>query len=285
MTWLEERFTSHEGRTIRYVIGGSGPPMLLCHGFIGAAENFNDWFAELLPRRTVVVPDLPGFGKSPPLAGRHSGSTLAGAALAVAADAGIERFDVAGLCLGSCVALAVQRLRPDAVDRVLLHTPLLAPHLVRRRYHVQVAIMLAPVVFSGIVWLAHQRVVSDLYKRVMVEGSDVDPEAARVNFENQLRADPAAARQWLRDGLRRDDLAQVRSCDRPVMIIVARHDRIVHVTRMKQALHDAHNVQLAVIEDAGHGWTEAMGLRQRACIAAFLDGRPLPAQQAAVEAA
>ena len=72
MSWLEERFTTHEGRPLRYLTGGSGPPMLLCHGFIGSAENFDDWFPELLQRRTVVVPDLPGFGKSAPLAARQA---------------------------------------------------------------------------------------------------------------------------------------------------------------------------------------------------------------------
>src|SRR5436853_2370857 len=141
MNWLEERFTTHEGRPLRYLVGGSGPHMLLCHGFIGSAENFDDWFPELLHRRTVVVPDLPGFGKSAPLAARHDGVSLACAALAAAADARIERYDVAGLCLGSCVALAVQRLRPDAVDRVLLHTPVLKPRLVRRGLRARAPLM------------------------------------------------------------------------------------------------------------------------------------------------
>jgi len=276
MAWLEERFTTHEGRPLRYLIGGSGPAMLLCHGFIGAAENFDDWFPELLPRRTVIVPDLPGFGKSAPLRARHDGMSLACATLAAADDAGVDRYDVAGLCLGSCVALAVQRLRPNAVDRVLLHTPLLAPHLVRRRHHAQIAIMLAPLVYPGIVWLGHQRWVSDVYKRIMVEGIDVDPVAAQTNFDNQMRANPQAAREWLRDGMRRHDLAQVLHSGSRAMIIVARHDRIVDAVRVERALRGAHNIQLAIVEDAGHGWTQAMSQRQREYIAAFLDDRPLP---------
>ena len=91
MSWLEERFTTHEGRPLRYLTGGSGPPMLLCHGFIGSAENFDDWFPELLQRRTVVVPDLPGFGKSAPLASRHDGMSLACATLAAADDDALSR--------------------------------------------------------------------------------------------------------------------------------------------------------------------------------------------------
>jgi pimeloyl-ACP methyl ester carboxylesterase len=281
VTGLEERFTTHEGGRLRYLIGGTGPPMLLCHGFIGSAENFDDWFNAVLPRRTVVVPDLPGFGQSVPLRGPHTASTLARAALSAAADAGIERFDLGGLCLGACVALAVQRSRPDAVQRVILHTPLLAPRLVRWNFHAQLAVMLAPGVYPGIVWLGHRRVVSDLYTRLMVEGSNVDQRLAQINFENQMRANPRASREWLRDGLRRDDVAQLRDINRRVMIVVAGNDRIAHVPRLAQACARIASVDIAVVAEGGHAWTDAMSRRQRELIAAFLDDLPLPQATAA----
>jgi pimeloyl-ACP methyl ester carboxylesterase len=273
---LEERFTKHEGRPLRYLTGGSGPPLLLCHGFIGAAENFTDWFDVLLGRRTIIAPDLPGFGRSAPLTGGHTAPALARAALTAAADAGIDHFDVAGLCLGSPIALAVQRARPQDTGRLILHTPLVAPALVRRRFHMQVGFMLAPFIYPGIVWMSHQRSLSDIYKRFMVEGKNVDPVAARVNFENQLLADPRAAREWLHDVLRRDDLAQVRGSGNPTLILVAEHDRIVDVPRLEAAVAGIPAVAFDVIRQAGHAWSPELSRRQRALIAAFLDDLPLP---------
>ena len=88
---LEERFTTHDGKRLRYLTGGAGPPLLLCHGFIGSAENFNDWFDVLLQRRTIIAPDLPGFGRSAPLDGGHTAPALARAALSAAAASGSER--------------------------------------------------------------------------------------------------------------------------------------------------------------------------------------------------
>jgi pimeloyl-ACP methyl ester carboxylesterase len=282
---LEERFTKHEGRPLRYLTGGSGPPLLLCHGFIGSAENFSDWFDVLLSRRTIIAPDLPGFGRSAPMAGGHTAPALARAALTAAADAEIDHFDVAGLCLGTPVALAVQRARPQDAGRLILHTPLVAPELIRRMFHIQVGFMLAPIVYPGIVWLAHQRTTSDLYKRFMVEGKDVDPVAAKANFENQLLADPRAAREWLRDVLRRDDLAQVRGSGNPTLILVAEHDRIVNVPRLKAAVAGAPTVAFDVIRQAGHAWSSELSRRQRSLIAAFLDDLPLPASDATAVAA
>jgi pimeloyl-ACP methyl ester carboxylesterase len=251
--------------------------LLLCHGFIGSAENFDDWFDILVSRRTVIAPDLPGFGHSMPLSGGHTVPALARAALSAAAAEGAEQFDLAGLCLGTPIALAIERARPKATGRLILHTPLVSPALVRRLFHAQVAFMLAPFVYPGIVWLAHQRTTSDLYKRFMVEGKDVDPVAAQANFDNQLLSDPRAAREWLHDALQRDDLAQVRGSGHATLILVAEHDRIVNVPRLEAAMAGVPDVSMDVIRQAGHAWSPELSRRQRELIAAFLDDLPLPA--------
>jgi pimeloyl-ACP methyl ester carboxylesterase len=283
MALLEEHFARHDGGSVRYLIGGQGPPLVLCHGFLGSAENFQTWFAELSLIRTLVVPDLPGCGASDPLRGaRHTTGRLAGAVDAVCADAGLERFDIGGLCLGASVAMAVLQRRPDTVDHVVLHTPLLAPALVRRRFHLQVRGFTAPGIFPAITWLSRRRVVSDLYKRLLVEGGDVDSAAAEMNFRNQLRADPRALREWLLHGLRRDDVAMLAGTNRPALLIVAAHDRIVDVPLLRRTVAGMANVRLAEVADAGHGWTDAYVRRQLALITAFLLDRPLPAAVARV---
>ena len=285
MNGLDERFTKHEGRPLRYLTGGTGPALLLCHGFIGSAENFADWFDVLLTRRTIIAPDLPGFGRSAPLAGGHTAPALARAALAAASDVGTDSFDVAGLCLGTPVALAVQRARPQATQRLILHTPLVAPSLIRRRFHLQVGFMLAPVIYPGIVWLGHNRMASDIYKRFMVEGKDVDPVAAKANFDNQLLANPRAAREWLHDVLHRDDLAQVRGSGHSTLILVAEHDRIVNVPRLEVAVTGVPGMSFDVIRQAGHAWSPELSRRQRELIAAFLDDLPIPSSKGASTAA
>jgi pimeloyl-ACP methyl ester carboxylesterase len=273
---MREGFIEVEGRRVRYLTGGEGPPLVLMHGFLGSAENFETWFEELCTRRTLVVPDLPGFGESSPLAERHSSAAIAAAVEPLIDHLGLEHFDLGGLCLGSPVACALERRRPDRVGRMLLHTPLLAPELVRRRFHLQVAAMTAPGLFDGVIWLSRRRVVSDLYKRLMVEGKDVDRRAAEVNFVNQCRADPRASREWLRDGLRVHDAAVVATHPQPVLLIAASGDRIVDTEGLRRLTAGWDRCQLALVDDAGHGWTEAYVRRQLELLGAFLDGRPLP---------
>jgi len=71
---LDEGFVDHRGARIRVFAGGSGPPLLLIHGYGGAAWNFSE-LVPLLAGRTLIVPDLPG----------HAGSSALPAAPSLAA--------------------------------------------------------------------------------------------------------------------------------------------------------------------------------------------------------
>ncbi len=272
----EDRTVWFGARRMRYVRMGSGDPLVLCHGFLGSAENFETWYEALAQRRTLIIPDLPGFGSSDPLPGEHTAEAMAGAVEPLLQHLGIERFDLGGLCLGSSPALVLAARHPDRVGKLILHTPLLDPSLVRRRFHLQAGAMTAPGVFNGIVWLSRRRVVSDLYKRLMVEGDDVDRAAADMNFTNQTRAYPRASREWLRDGLRRRDVDVLRRRDAPTLVLAAADDRIVDVEALRTLAQQLDCVQLAVVEEAGHGWNAEFVRRQLDVLSAFLDGAPLP---------
>lgn len=271
-TGLEERVVIQEGRRLRFLTGGDGPPLVLCHGFMGSAENFAGWFPALLPIRRLVVPDLPGFGASDPLPGPHTADALADAVAALCDRLGVERFDLAGLCLGGSVAQGLLVRRPASIRRLVVHTPLLAPHIVRRRFRLQVSLATTVGLYGLAVWLSRQRVVSDVYKRFVVEGPDVDSEAARVNFENQRRAHPRATREWIRDGLARDDVAALARRSGPTLLLAAANDRIVDVAALRSLVGSLPAVRLEVIDGAGHGWNDAFVRAQVDCLTRFLSG-------------
>ena len=272
---LQEHVLLTGGRRLRYLVGGEGPPLLLCHGFLGSAENFDAWFGGLLPLRTLVVPDLPGCGASDPLAGVHTAAALAVAVEPLVDHLGLLGFDLGGLCLGGTVATALLRRRPEAVDRLLIHTPLLAPALVRRRFHLQVGALTAPGLYPAASWLARRRLVSDLYKRFLVEGDDVDRDAAEANFRNQLRADPRATREWLRNGLRIDDAGLVLGRRAPTLLIAAADDSIVDIDAVRELAREQPQITLAV-DRGGHGWTADSVAWQLAEIRRFLGASPAP---------
>jgi len=109
--------------SLRVRHGGSGPPVLLLHGY---PETHMMWAkaAEGLARDfTVVCPDLRGYGGStkPPSSDDHETSSkraMARDAIAVMRHFGFERFDVAGHDRGGRVAYRLALDHPQAVRRV-----------------------------------------------------------------------------------------------------------------------------------------------------------------------
>jgi len=113
--------TEAAGLRIGYERTGSGPPVLLAHGFVGdGPATFDRVAADLAADFTVLVPDLPGAGESaPPPAG--SGVDLYADVLAdlLRAEAGGPAA-VVGLSFGGVAGIALADRNPDLVAALVL---------------------------------------------------------------------------------------------------------------------------------------------------------------------
>lgn len=218
----------------------------------------------------MLIPDLPGCGETavgdPPFTVASHAEFLH----AFAERLGLEDHDVGGICLGATVALEYAARFPERVNRLVLHTPIYSPQTLRPAFKLQVGAFTARPVFWCVDQLRRNRMVSDLYKRFLVEGPGVDPFDAQVNFDNQRRADARAARQWLRDGITRDYRDFLKSWRKPALVVVAADDRTVDVTAIRNLRDLMPQAVIRVIESAGHGWTPALITAQVEAISAFL---------------
>jgi pimeloyl-ACP methyl ester carboxylesterase len=263
------------GRRVRYLECGVGAPILLVHGWIGSAENFHKWLLALDGRRRMIIPDLPGFGETAPLDGPHSIAALAEFLDDFTTAIGLELYDLGGLCLGATVALELARRDPGRVRQLVLHTPIYSRRAVSRAFRMQAAFFMNSIVYGIAVPIARNRRVSDLYKRYFVEGPNVDAFDASVNFENQMRADPRAAREWLRDALAQDFEAWLQSWEQPVLMVVAADDSLLDHDAMQRLTEAMQTAEVVMVPDAGHGWTEALVKAQAAAISGFLAPEPI----------
>jgi pimeloyl-ACP methyl ester carboxylesterase len=117
---FEERENTDAGARIRYLVGGTGPPVVLVHGLGGLASNWRLVAPALASGRRVIVPELPGHGGSGRLRAAASLDPFAEAVLAVAEVESAVPAPWVGHSLGGLVALRAAVRRPDAVTGIVL---------------------------------------------------------------------------------------------------------------------------------------------------------------------
>ena len=107
------------GWRVRYVRAGSGPPVVLLHGFASSVYTWKDVLPALAASHEVVAFDFPGFGDSSIL---RPGSAAEYPALVVSVmdRLGLGRASLVGNSLGGGIAVLVAAEHPERVDRLVL---------------------------------------------------------------------------------------------------------------------------------------------------------------------
>jgi haloacetate dehalogenase len=119
-----ESLTVDAGETAIHVErSGSGPPLLLLHGFPQTLAMWRDIAPLLAERFSLVCADLRGYGASgcPPSAEDHAPyckRAMARDMVAVMAELGFERFSIAGHDRGGRVAYRAALDHPQRVQRL-----------------------------------------------------------------------------------------------------------------------------------------------------------------------
>jgi len=109
-----------EGVKIHVRVGGTGPAVVMLHGFGDTGDMWAPLAADLAKDHTVVVPDLRGLGLSSIPDGGYDKKTQAGDIRGVLAALGIEHAVVIGHDIGTMVAFAYASRYPQLTDRLVV---------------------------------------------------------------------------------------------------------------------------------------------------------------------
>src|SRR5437764_9188748 len=122
---FERRRIATSGAVVNLVTGGSGPPLLLLHGYPQTHLMWRKPAPRLASEFTVVAPDLRGYGDSskPPAGPDNAGYAKRALALdqvETMKALGFERFIVAGHDRDARVAHRLARDHAERVERLAL---------------------------------------------------------------------------------------------------------------------------------------------------------------------
>lgn len=142
---FEDGLAEVNGQTIAYSTAGSGPPLLLLHGFPQTRAMWHGIAPQLTDRFTVIAADLRGYGQSskPEGVANYAFREMAADQRALMAHLGHDRFHLVGHDRGARTAHRLALDAPEAVasltlmDIVPTHLLVseLKPSVARAYYH------------------------------------------------------------------------------------------------------------------------------------------------------
>jgi 3-oxoadipate enol-lactonase len=230
--------------SIHYTVTGSGPALMLVHGFPLDSRVWNDVVPSLAKRCTVVTLDLPGFGQS--VAKQpFTMSSLAADLVALADELKLPKFAIAGLSMGGYVSLTLARDFTSRLSALILVDSKASAdddagktarnnmiHLVRNQGTPAVADAMMPRMLHADAYANREDVVA-LLKSIMLSQSP-------ATIENACAA--------MRD---RDDFVSfVHHLEIPFGIVIGAGD-VITPPAGASALISHHGVQIT-IDGAGH---------------------------------
>jgi pimeloyl-ACP methyl ester carboxylesterase len=108
------------GVALHYVIGGTGPAVILVHGFPEDWYEFRKVMPRLAKKFTVVALDLRGVGESEATSGGYDAANLAEDVHQLAGQLHLEHVYLVGHDIGGMVAYAFARRYPEAARGVMI---------------------------------------------------------------------------------------------------------------------------------------------------------------------
>ncbi|MBE8470017.1 alpha/beta fold hydrolase [Streptomyces justiciae] len=124
---MRESLLDVAGKKIFVAETGDGPPVLLLHGGgpgASGVSNYSRNIAELAKEHRVIVPDLPGYGRSSKgIDPADPFGSLAAGIRGLLDELGLDKAHLVGNSYGGACALRLALDTPDRVDRMVLMGP------------------------------------------------------------------------------------------------------------------------------------------------------------------
>jgi 3-oxoadipate enol-lactonase len=235
------------GVEIAYDDRGSGPSVVLLHGYPFSRSMWREQVEELKQTHRVVIPDLRGHGES---AVTPAPATMQDMALDVAVimeNLNISRATVGGLSMGGYVALAFYRLFPLRVRSLVLADTRAQADTEEGKQNR--AVQAEKALQEGMEGIADALLPKLLAPETVAKRPDI---VKRVR-EMMVKTEPEGAAAALHGmAQRQDQTAFLSRIISPTLIIVGREDSLAPLADAEMMHREIGGSRLVIIEGAAH---------------------------------
>lgn len=119
-----DKYILVNGLKIHYLITGKGQPFLFLHGHRSDAYRFHKITDKIAQKYQVIIPDLPGFGKSQPLKTSHTLENYLPFLNEFLKQLKIKEYCLGGVSLGASLSLLFLPVAKPKVLKLILVGPI-----------------------------------------------------------------------------------------------------------------------------------------------------------------
>ena len=219
---------------LHYTTTGTGAPIVLVHGFPNDGSNWNTIVPALEPHFKLIIPDLPGAGKSPFIPDL-SLSKMADALIAILDKENIEQAFFAGHSMGGYTIMELASLYPDRVKAISLVHSLASADSEEKKETRRKSIKLilgGPIGQKTFIKAMAENLFATTYKVA-------HPEGIEEIWENGMKLSPEALAAFYQAIMDRTDKTEWLKAEQriPIQWIIGEED---NATPMKEALQQCH---------------------------------------------
>ena len=283
MLTVSERTVDAAGTAIFVRESGEGPPIVLLHGFPETGRCWQSVARALSEDHRVLVPDLPGYGRSARPTSYDS-ATLANTMAAFMEAAGAPRAAVVGHDWGGGVAFRLASGHPDRVERLaVINSPYRKLDL-RHGWHM--LFFNLPLIPEAVLTAAGDRWIDFILRAASEAPNAFEPDALEEYHEayrslerkrSALAYYRTVTRRIIASKLPTSKLpARARpthsrgSIEMPTLVIWGALDKALPLALAEGIVKDIPHARLETIPDAGHFVPEERPERVAALLKEFL---------------
>lgn len=246
---MVEGFITHTNKKLFYRDIGSGPAVILLHGFPFDGRLWMPFASSLSSHLRLIIPDLPGFGRSELLEEQLDMYRMGEAVAALIEQLGLDQHIIVGHSMGGYIGLAMARHNMSSGLRglVLFHSQAAADDeagRAKRDENIKLINSNMPLFVDGF--------VPGLY-------GSIKPATAKEHHTIALSQNPSAvasAMAGLRD--RQSHIQWLTEANIPILFVLGKEDNRMPVASILAQAALLPHAEVLMLKDIGHmGFAEA----------------------------
>ncbi len=241
-----------QGQRVAYRRVGVGPTVLLLHGWGGSSHYWAATMTALAHQYTLIAPDMPGFGASPPLGETTDVPRLIAWVEAFADTLALDRFTLNGHSFAAGLAVHLATRNPQQVEKLVLTCFSTFRNEAERKVVDSIHHVLALWMALRRPWMAERRMFYRAVGGRFFYKLPADDAVLQAAFSDFLKMDKRTALETARSAGNPTITAALQGVRTPTLLIGARQDRIMPPAGTPVAARLIPGARLEWIEQCGH---------------------------------